>query len=387
MKRWRIGLFTECYRPIQNGIVASVDSLAQALCARGHDVVIVTPRMPGFDDDARNIVRLPSLPLPTRTAYRFTVPYFPGPDAFSLVHAHSPFMTGALAAWHAHRRHVPLVFTYHTQLEAYAHYVPFEAHATRAATALLTRTYANAADAVIVPTRSMERHLRTLGVEGTIAVIPSGIDVAAFARGRRSAELRARLGVAPHERMVLAVGRLEREKNFELVLEAFARAGVPAAHLVLVGDGTHREALERFARQAGIAANTTFAREFAREDLPDAYASADAFLFTSRSETQGLVLVEALAAGVPVVALDTPQTRDVLGDAGTLVEGNASACGVALRAIFERRPGTDGVAQARAWTYDAERCGDRIIELYASLAPKRPVLRRPAARSRQAEPI
>ncbi|MDQ2909042.1 MAG: glycosyltransferase, partial [Candidatus Eremiobacteraeota bacterium] len=330
MKRWRIGLFTECYRPIQNGIVASVDALAQTLCARGHDTAIVTPRMPGFDDDARNVVRLPSLPLPTRTAYRLTVPYLRASDGFSLVHAHSPFMTGALAAWYAHRRRVPLVFTYHTQLEAYAHYVPFEAHTTRAATALLTRTYANAADIVIVPTRAMELHLRTLGVEREIAVIPSGIDVAAFARGRRSTTLRERLGVAPHERMVLAVGRLEREKNFELALETFARAGISEARLVLVGDGTHRAALERFAAQAGIAASVTFAREFARDDLPDAYASADAFLFTSRSETQGLVLVEALAAGVPIVALDTPQTRDVLGGAGTLVEGNAAACAAAL---------------------------------------------------------
>jgi glycosyltransferase involved in cell wall biosynthesis len=284
----------------------------------------------------------------------------------SIVHTHSPFVTGWMGARYAKRMRVPLVFTYHTQLEEYAHYVPFERGATRKAATRLTRAYANGADVVIVPTPAMEERLRDLGVRTRIAVVPSGIDVALFAGGRRSDDLRARLGVAPGVKMVLSVGRLAREKNIELALEAFARLNDRAAQLVVIGDGPHRAALERVAARLGVAERTTFAREFAREALPDAYKSADAFVFTSASETQGLVLVEALAANLPVVAVDTPQTRDVLAGAGTLVAPEAGALAAGLRrslAANGSRAGTLGVAER----YDGSALGDRVLEVYASL--------------------
>jgi 1,2-diacylglycerol 3-alpha-glucosyltransferase len=370
----RVGLFTECYHPIRNGIVASLDALSFALRARGHDAIFVTPEMPGYRDASDDVVRVPSLPLPTRTSYRLTVPYLSKAQSFSIVHTHSPFITGWLGARVARRTNVPLVFTYHTQLEEYAHYVPFEARATRTAASQLTRSYANAAGAVIVPTLSMRARLRDLGVRTRIEVVPSGIDVALFARGRRSDALRRRLGVAPGESMILSVGRLGREKNLELAIEAFAKLGDAAARLVIIGDGPHREALERFAARAGVAARTTFAREFDRSALPDAYASADAFVFTSVSETQGLVLVEALAAGARVVAVDTPQTREVLGGAAEIVRSDAAALAAALERTLASSgapPENDAVARR----FDAVAVGDRMIALYQDLlharAPER----------------
>jgi 1,2-diacylglycerol 3-alpha-glucosyltransferase len=368
VERLRVGLFTECYRPIQNGIVASIDALAGSLRARGHSPTIVTPEMPGYRDDDPDVARVPSLPLPTRTAYRLTVPYYPrARGAFDVVHTHSAFVTGWLGARVARRARVPLVFTYHTQLEAYAHYVPFEARATRSAASQLTRAYANAADAVVVPTSAMRERLLALGVRTRIEVVPSGIDVAAFARGRRDDALRARLGAAPHERLIVSVGRLGREKNVDLTLEAFARLDDPNARLAIVGDGPHREALERRARALGIAARTTFAGEFARSALPDVYASSDAFAFTSGSETQGLVLAEALAAGARVLAIDTPQTRDVLDGAGTLVAAEARSVAAALGRILAGAAGDGARARLVAGRFDGARLGERMIELYASL--------------------
>ena len=376
MSGWHVGLFTEVYRPVQNGVVASVDSLAQSLRRRGHVATIVAPAMPGAKDPP-GIVRLPSVPLPTRTAYRLAVPYLPrAARELSIVHAHSPFVTGALGMWLARRARIPLVFTYHTQLEAYAHYVPFNARLTREAATLLTRAYANASDAVIVPTMAMERRLRALGVAAPIAVVPTGIDVAAFARGRRREDLRARFGVDPHQKLVLAVGRLGREKNVELALDAFARSRALDARLVLVGDGLHRATLETRAHRLGIAAHTTFAREFPRAALPDAYASCDAFLFTSRTETQGLVLVEALAAGAPIVAVDTPQTREMLGNSGRFVPDDAGDVAAALRATLESGP-RDERGRERAWAFDAERCGERVIDVYASAVERRERVRTP----------
>ena len=365
---FRVGLFTECYRPIQNGIVASLDALTSALRASGRAYALLTPEMPKYFDDDAHVVRLPSFPLPTRTSYRLTVPYLSRSiGGVSIVHAHSPFVTGWIGARVARRARVPLVFTYHTQLEAYAHYVPFQRAATRRAAMHLTRLFANGADAVIVPTRAMETHLRTLGVTTRIEIVPSGIDCARFARGVRRDDLRARFGVAAHERLVLVVGRLGREKNIGLALEAFARLDDTRARLAIVGEGTHRGELERACVRLGIAARVHFGGEFARDDLPDVYASADAFVFTSRTETQGLVLVEALASGIPIVAVDTPQTADVLGGAGTLVSDDAAGLAAALGGVLDAGRfalrGTRDVSDR----FDGVRLGARVITLYDEL--------------------
>ncbi|MFN2459714.1 MAG: glycosyltransferase, partial [Candidatus Velthaea sp.] len=182
MSNLRVGFFTECYRPIVNGIVASIDMLRAGLEGAGVAVTTIAPQFPDFEDDDDAIVRLPSLPLPTPTAYRLCVPYVRNVDRgrvrdLALVHTHSPFVTGWMGASYARRRGVPLVFTYHTRIEAYAHYLPFERRATEAAAVTLTRSYANGADAVIVPTPAMESRLREIGVRTPIAVVPSAIDV------------------------------------------------------------------------------------------------------------------------------------------------------------------------------------------------------------------
>ena len=172
--------------------------------------------------------------------------------------------------------------------------------------------------------------------------------------------------------MLLSVGRLGREKNVELALDAFARLPDPLVRLVIVGDGVHREALERKAARSGVAGRTTFAREFARDALPDAYASADAFVFTSLSETQGLVLVEALAAGLPIVAVDTPQTRDVLGGAGTVVPATATGLAAALARVLAVGPQAAQISPI-ALRFDGPRLAGSMLDLYADLLGNRRV--------------
>ncbi len=363
----RVGLFTECYHPIRNGVVAAVDALAGTLRARGHEVVYVTPKMPGFVNESRDVVTVPSMPLPANTAYRLTVP-MPSRkrrDAMkrlSIVHAHSPFVTGWMGVSCARRYGVPLVFTYHTLLEEYVHYVPIEANAARRATGELTRIYANSADAVIVPTRTMAEHLRELGVTRAIDVIPTGIDLAQFGGAARSEALRAKLGAQPHETLVLSVGRLAREKDMHVVLQAFARLPAAGMRLAIAGDGPERERLEHEAERLGIAARTVFAGELARDELPAVYAAADAFAFASRSETQGLVLVEAMAAGLPVAAVESAPTREVLGGAGTLAGPDPAQLAAAiLEALAAKDPGR---SRAVAAGFERDHLGSRVIEVY-----------------------
>jgi 1,2-diacylglycerol 3-alpha-glucosyltransferase len=368
-----IGFFTECYRPIVNGIVASIDALRSGLETAGVAVTTVAPRFPHFDDDGGDIVRIPSLPLPTATAYRLCVPYLRTVDRprvrdLAIVHTHSPFVTGWMGANHARRRGIPLVFTYHTRIEAYAHYVPFEQRTMQAAAVTLTRSYANAADVVIVPTLAMESRLRELGVHSTIAVVPSSIDVDRFAGGRRSPAIRALLGAADDDPLALVVSRLAREKNLELAIDALVHTRASRVRLAIVGDGPHRPALEERAREAGVASRVRFVGALPSAALPDVYASSDAFVFPSTTETQGLVLAEALAAGLRVVAIDTPASRDVLAGQGRLVPLDALTFARALDDAFDGGRDESAVRLAHS-RYSVRLQTQRVLDVYRGLLP------------------
>ncbi|HEY1429715.1 MAG TPA: glycosyltransferase, partial [Candidatus Tumulicola sp.] len=313
-------------------------------------------------------------PLPTKTPYRLTLPLVARRNVnavikrLSIVHAHSPFVTGWTALRYARRYRIPMVYTYHTQLEEYAHYVPFEQNATRYAASQLTRTFANLVDAVVVPTESMARRLRELGVRTRVEVVPSSIDVARFAAGRRSDAVRASAGAAPQDRLLLCVARLGREKNVEVLLEAVAASGDPSLRLVVAGDGPDRERLEARTAELGIASRVKFLGAQPREMLPDLYASSDAFCMPSTTETQGLVLAEALAAGAALIVSDVPQSRDVLRDLATYVTPTAAGFVAAFRAV---RPDAAATAQrrtsSRADSFTIDRQVGRMVRLYREL--------------------
>ncbi|MDQ6943421.1 MAG: glycosyltransferase [Candidatus Eremiobacteraeota bacterium] len=369
----RVGFFTECYKPIVNGVVASIDALHDGLCARGVEVTTIAPHFPRFIDDERDVVRIPSLPLPTQTAYRLCLPYLNADDrrrvrGLDIVHAHSPFVTGWMGASYARRHRIPLVFTYHTRLDAYAHYAPFDRGTTERAMSELTRRYANWADAVVVPTQAMEIRLRELGVRAPISVVPSAIDVERFAGGRRSALVRARLGANDDAPLALVVSRLAMEKNIELALDTLART--PELRLAIVGEGPHRAALEERARRLGVGERVRFTGPLARERLPDVYASVDAFVFPSTTDTQGLVLAEALAAGLPVIAADSPASRDVLVGAGRLVAADPEALADAIRGALAA--GRDQSAVHLAFSrFTVDMQTRRILELYQEVLAAR----------------
>jgi 1,2-diacylglycerol 3-alpha-glucosyltransferase len=371
----RVGFFTEVYRPVVNGVVASVEALAEGLRDRGHAVYCFAPRMPGYKETDGPVFRMPSLPLPTRTPYRLTLPLVSRRNVnniikrLSLVHVHSPFVTGWMGLRYARRYGMPIVYTYHTQLEAYAHYVPFEPNATRYAASQLTRTFANLADAVVVPTPAMVHHLRELGVTTRVEVVPSGIDVRTFGSGRYDTTLRAHAGALDSDRLLLCVARLAKEKNLELLFEALALTSDPGLKLVIAGDGPDREELEARAAELGLSRQIRFLGVVAREQLPDLYASADAFVLPSTTETQGLVQAEALAAGAYVIAADAPPNREVLGGAGMVIPAEPAVFAAAMAAVPARasQDGSRDRARAAAERFSIEHQVDRMLGLYESL--------------------
>lgn len=382
----KIALFTEVYRPIVNGIVTSVDTLAHVLREHGHDVYTFAPHIPRGAETKGRVFRMPSLPLPARTEYRLTLPLVARRNKqqflsqCDVIHSHSLFITGWMASYYARRRfRVPLVFTYHTLLDRYTHYSPLGPRLTSQLTRELTRAYANAADAVIVPTQTVAASLRQNGVTAPICVVPTGIDVEAFRAVDATVGMgvRSKHGIAPDAPLLLLVSRLAHEKNVPLVFRALAllRADLPDAQLLLVGSGPLSDSLRTQARTEGVERAVHFAGSVPYDDLPSYYAAADVFTFPSVSETQGLVLAEAFAAGLPVVAIDSPQTRDVFGAnlAGAIVE-DAPGMARELRLLLTDptlRGAASAHSRAAAAAFDGRATAVRVLAVYQAVLANR----------------
>jgi glycosyltransferase involved in cell wall biosynthesis len=287
-------------------------------------------------------------------------------------HAHHPFLLGPAARRFARRAGRPLVFTYHTRYEKYAHYVPLTRPLVEAAALGLSTRFAASADAVLAPSALVRDQLRRRGVDAPMTIVPTGVDLQHFRPGDRT-EARRALGLAAGDPLLLYVGRLDREKSVDRVLLAFERiAGtLPAARLWLVGQGKERAALQRQAAASAAGDRIYFAgvREHAR--LAAWYQAADCFLFASETETQGLVLAEAAACGLPAVAVLAPGSDEVVrdGESGILTKAEPAALAEAAIGLLldaERRTAMRARARLVAEAdFDVERQITRTLEVYA----------------------
>lgn len=328
-----IAMFTNTYLPHVGGVARSVSSFVEGYRKRGHGALVVAPVFPETPEDEEDVLRVPAitdfndsgfsvrLAVPSETRKKL--------DAFApdLIHAHHPFLLGDNGLREAWARDLPLVFTHHTLYEEYIGYLPVEGEFTRKAAIEIATGFANACSLVFAPSESVRDLIRERGVRSPVTVQPSGIDVDAFRSGDGD-RFRQNHGIDQDRVVIGHVGRLAREKNLPFLVRGCARAleRADAALLVLVGDGDAREEALEIARDAGVGDRLIDTGALEGDDLYDAYAAFDLFAFTSQSETQGLVVAEAMAGGAPVVALDGPGVSDVVEDGknGRLLEGDAA---------------------------------------------------------------
>ena len=336
-----VGLFTESYEPVVNGVSTSVKTLAGELVEAGHRPVVVAPRFPGYVDAPTGegkgvpVLRLPSWRTRWNPQNPFAYPPLPSwlgkapgslrNASFNIVHTQQPFGMGLHGKAVARRLKVPLVSTFHTLYMEYAHYFPvIPTPIARRFLAFAMTRYYGSCNAVIVPSREAGRRLQILGVsESLLRVVPTGVGEAVFASPEAAQAARKKYDVPPGAPLILFVGRLAREKNLELLFDAFARVlaagGFPIAPvLVLAGSGPWREECESAAKKSGAEAQIRFAGFVTRENLAPLYTSASLFAFPSPTETQGVVLSEAQSYGVPCVVVEG-------GGASEFVRANADA--------------------------------------------------------------
>jgi 1,2-diacylglycerol 3-alpha-glucosyltransferase len=312
-------MVTNTYTPHVGGVARSVATFAEEYRRRGHRVLIVAPVFAALPAQEQDVIRVPAVQnfngsdfsavlLPPRNLAEAV-------DAFrpDLVHSHHPFLLGTTALRLARSRGLPLVFTHHTLYERYTHYVPGDSPALKRFVVRLSTNYANLCATVFAPSESIRALLRERGVTTPIVVVPTGSRLEQY-RGD-GGSFRDAVGIPRNATVVGHVGRLAEEKNLGFLARSMASflATAPEAYALIVGDGPSRKAMEEIFRNAGVD-RVHFSGVLQSSHLASAYNAMDVFAFSSLSETQGLVLVEAMAAGVPVVALDAPGAREVVRD-------------------------------------------------------------------------
>ena len=356
------------------GVPTAVETIRRSLEALGHHVVIVAPRMPGAADESRAVVRVPAVPAPTYPDFALPLPLGPALTRrlraldLDVFHAHHPFLLGASARRLAREARRPFVFTNHTLYDRYAHYVPLPRTMVARGAVRWSARFADTADLVLTPSDFVARRLRSQGVRRPIEVVPTGIDLDRFRPGTRAVARRT-LGLGPDERVLLYVGRLDREKNLEFLVDSVARLRTPGLRLLLVGRGTQAPALGRIAAKRGLLDRLELRGGVAPERLPDYYRAANAFVFASTTETQGLAVLEAMACGLPVVAIRASGIEEVVTDgvSGLLVPEDADAFAAAVDQIMaDEDLGTKLATGGRedASAFGAAAVAERLLRAY-----------------------
>lgn len=320
----RVAMFTNNYLPFIGGVPLSIERLRRGLEAMANPVLVVAPSYRDQPREEAQVLRVPSiLAMGERREFRLANIFLrriaKEVRAFrpELIHLHHPFWLGSLGLFLAHRLRVPAVFTYHTRLEHYAHFVPLPGMLFRNLIShALIKRFANKCDAVIVPTYSAEEYLRMIGVTTPIFVQPTGIEYQRFQAVTREqvASLRAALGIGD-EKVLISVSRLSNEKNIDFMIDAIAslrRQTERPFRVLMIGDGHQRERLQRRIDELELGSQFRLIGAVPPDEMAVYYRLGDLFLFASKSETQGMVILEAMAAGLPVVAVRSSGIDEVV---------------------------------------------------------------------------
>ncbi|HDS83810.1 MAG TPA: glycosyltransferase family 4 protein [Phycisphaerales bacterium] len=377
-------MMTNTYLPHVGGVANSVSASTAELKKRGHRVIVVAPEYEQAADDEADVIRLPAIQHFNGSDFSVIVPIHGflhhRLDKFKpdIVHSHHPFLVGSTAVRVAKKYDLPLVYTQHTMFEQYTHYVPVGYEKLKQFVVRLSTGYANMTDTVIAPSGSIADILRRRGVNRPIEVIPTGIDIHRFAAGDGQI-FRQRQTIASDVPVVGHVGRLAPEKNLAFLCEsvgAFLQQN-PRARFVVVGYGPSEHTMKEIFVRLQVQDRIHWVGKLKGQQLAEAYHAMDVFAFSSKSETQGLVLAEAMACGVPVVALDAPGVREVvqdgvngylLSDENSLSFARAMEKYVNLSSEQKR----EFAAQARqtADAFSLDKCITKLLTVYRRLTEK-----------------
>jgi len=372
-----IAIFSESYPPVTNGVAVSVSTLRRELLQQGHRVTVVTTRHPDALAQEEDVIRVPSFtwlfapdyplpqPRPLPQLHRFFQE-----TRVDVIHVQIPFLLGVIGLRTGKRYGIPVVAHYHTLYDCYLHYAPVLPQGVlRTLLWWHLRRFYRCAQATIVPSYFACRYLQRHGVQSpAVEVIPTGVEFHPLVVDR--AKARARYGLPPESPILVYVGRLAREKNLKLLLEMLplVHREVPDILLWLVGSGNAEEFLRKQVQQRGLSQTVRLQGRVLHEHISEVYAAADVFVFPSVTETQGLVLWEAQAHGLPCVVVNEGGAPESVRDGadGILVPNNAEAFAQAvIRLLWDetlRQQMGQSALHSPRWTPRA--MAQRVLDVY-----------------------
>lgn len=372
----RIGMMADVYKPHVSGITIYISLNKKYLEALGHEVFIFTFGDEDYPDDETKVIRSPGLPL-LDTGYYISFRYNKQARrllrSMDVIHIHHPFLSGSLAQRYCKPRGIPIIFTNHTRYDLYAQaYLPGlpEAFGETALQAYLP-SFCRSCDLVISPSRGVKDVLRNFGVDSPIEVVPNGVELAPFLHPDQPIS-RQELGFGLQDVILVYTGRMGPEKNLSFLLRSFAGAAqaFEQVSLLMIGDGPERDNLEDQIKYSGLEGRVRFTGMVPYSKLPGYLAMADAFVTASVTEVHPLTVIEAQAAGLPVLGIQSPGVGDIVidGKTGYLVPGEDLAAYTAslVRLVLqhdERRMMGQQARQASG-VYAIERTTQLMLEHY-----------------------
>jgi 1,2-diacylglycerol 3-alpha-glucosyltransferase len=390
----RIGYFTDSYRPNLNGVVVSMESFAAELLDLGSEVTVFAPRPQAHGllaqphaqsaatpPEIHSICWVPSVPLILERSQRMGLPIarwilHRATDAGGLdvVHTHTPFAIGYAGVQVARTLGIPIVHTYHTYYEEYVHYFRAGAPLARRITPAYSRWFCNLHDYILAPSHDIRSLLLDYGVRRPIEVFQTGVQLPGVADPIQVRVTRREFDLPAEVPVLMFAGRIAREKNLDQLLSVVnhLRAKYPSLLLVLAGDGPDRHRLERDAAALGIAPHVRFVGWVSHERMGRLFCAADVFVSASVTETQGLALLESMAARTPVVAARGPGVNDLIrdGESGILTSPTAEALAAAVHEVLSDRDLAARLAaggRRRAEALSAKAQADQLLARYESL--------------------
>ena len=377
----RIAMMTNNYLPYVGGVPISVDRLARSLRGLEHDVDIFAPSY-GQEGAEQGVIRCRSFkrkhdtfctpnPLDRNIEDAFRK------NSYDLIHVHHPMVAGYAALRMAKKHAIPLAFTYHTRYEQYLHHFGAlgKMPGAQGIVTAHNRLFINKCDLVFAPTGSMRTYLEQVGINTPVEILPTGLAAEDFVVDRSIAAT-IRNGLAyGRDRLYCTVSRLEKEKNVSFLIDAFAHYKQICGHtfrLLVIGEGSERPALERQAAQLGLEDDILFTGNFPHSELSAWYGACDAFVFASKSETQGIVMLEAMAAGTPVFAVEASGVNDLVQNAynGYRIPDHPNAFAQVLSLLADmpcRLQALEQGALQTAHAYSAKKIAQKALANYESL--------------------
>ena len=366
----KIAMFTDTYHPQFNGVVTSIDFFANEL-RKNHEVHIFAPESPNYKNKDKFVHTFKSIEFKRYPGYRIGLPVallkYNFKD-FDVIHIHTPATMGLAGMVIGNDNKIPIVGTFHTLIPEYTDYI-IETKIMRMVTTRalwkFVKHFYNFCNAVISPSSATKLELQKHGVIKKIYVIPTGINLNKQAKkimNKSKIALRKKYNIPKNEKIIIHVGRITKEKNIELILRAVSEIDVK---LIITSDGPYKNKIKKLTEELNIEKKVIFTGFLPSEKLYEYYKLSDAFVMASKTETQGIVLLEATLFGLPIVTIDAPVTGDFVKENKVGIVSSEENFSKSIKKILKRKNKIDSKKILKK--YNPEKTTKDLIEVYKSV--------------------